>query len=260
MSEETRHGGGRPDGDARPPFAVTVDIVIMTVREGALRVLLVQRDSEPFAGTWALPGGFVGIEEDAHAAAVRELAEETGVDAADFHLEQLATYSAPQRDPRMRVVSIAHLAFAPDLPDAGDVHGSGGEMLETRWWRVDDLLGESTAASLAFDHAQILRDALERVRSKIEYTTLASHFVAEPFTMAELRAVYDAVWGVAPDRAAFTRRVLATDGFVVPDDSPGIASSVPRPTLYRRGTATQLHPALLRSRAGDGTAMRGLTD
>lgn len=222
----------------RTPVAVTVDIVIMTIRDGALRVLLVERGADPFAGSWALPGGFVEPEEDAHAAAVRELAEETGVDAADFHLEQLATYSAPHRDPRMRVVSIAHLAFAPDLPDPID----GSDAVSARWWGVEDLLDDPESPQLAFDHEQILRDALERVRAKLEYTTLATRFVAEPFTIAELRAVYGAVWGVLPGRADFTRRVLATDGFVEADVGP-------RPMLYRRGAAMQLQPALLRSAA-----------
>lgn len=236
------------DASDYPTFAVTSDIAIMTIRDGALRVLLVERSHDPYAGSWALPGGFVEPDEDAHQAAVRELAEETGVDAEDFHLEQLATYSSPQRDPRMRVVSIAYLAFAPDLPDAQ----AGSDAASTRWWSVDDLLSDPDAPALAFDHEEILRDALERVRAKLEYTTLASRFVAEPFTLAELRAVYGAVWGVLPARANFTRKVLATDGFVIPEGSTGRASRSggPRPTLYRRGPATDLQPALLRPREG----------
>lgn len=231
----------------RAQTAVTVDVVIMSVRDGALRVLLVERGGEPFAGSWALPGGFIEPDEDAHGAAVRELAEETGVAADGFHLEQLATYSAPDRDPRMRVVSIAHLAFAPDLPDPSE----GSDAVAARWWSVEDLLDDPDAPRLAFDHEQILRDALERVRAKLEYTTLATRFLAEPFTIAELRAVYTAVWGAPPDRIGFTRRVLATDGFVEPD--PDAASQArtgnPRPMLYRRGESTQLQPALLRSEA-----------
>lgn len=233
------------DPAGHPPFAVTADIVIMTIRDGALRVLLVQRAKDPYEGSWALPGGFLEPDEDAHAAALRELAEETGVDAADFHLEQLATYSRPDRDPRMRVVSVAHLAFAPDLPDAA----AASDAASTRWWGVEDLLDDPEAPALAFDHEEILRDALERVRAKLEYTTLASRFVSEPFTIAELRAVYGAVWGALPVRATFTRKVLATDGFVVPDEASTVQASRgggPRPTLYRRGDATALHPALLR--------------
>lgn len=240
----TEHARSGDDVSQHPPVAVTADVVIMTIRDGALRVLLVQRRREPFAHSWALPGGFLRPAEDAHEAAVRELAEGTEMGTADFHLEQLGTYSAPDRDPRMRVVSVAHLAFAPGLSDAR----AGSDAASTRWWSVDDLLDDPDAPALAFDHEQIVRDALERVRAKLEYTTLAARFVAEPFTIAELRAVYGAVWGVLPDRANFTRKVLATDGFVVPDGSMGRASRSggPRPTLYRRGEARDLQPALLR--------------
>lgn len=232
------------DASEHPPFAVTADIVIMTIREGALKVLLVERGSDPYQGSWALPGGFLEPDEDAHAAAVRELAEETGVDVADAHLEQLATYSAPDRDPRMRVVSVAHLAFAPDLAEGR----AGDDAASTRWWSVGDLLDDPDAPALAFDHEQILRDALERVRAKLEYTTLGARFVAEPFTIAELRSVYGAVWGVLPERAAFTRKVLATDGFVVAERDEDAREGGPVPTLYRRGVAHHLQPALLRPR------------
>lgn len=229
------------DPGEHPPFAVTADIVIMTIRDGALHVLLVERRHDPYAGSWALPGGFLEPDEDAHAAAVRELAEETGVDIADAHLEQLATYSAPDRDPRMRVVSVAHLAFAPGLADGR----AGDDAAAARWWGVEDLLDDPDAPALAFDHEQILRDALERVRAKLEYTTLGARFVTEPFTIAELRAVYAAVWGAPPERAEFTRKVLATDGFVIAVRASEDGDL--RPTLYRRGTAQQLHPALLRA-------------
>lgn len=227
-----------------PPFAVTVDLTLFTIRDGALAVLLVKRGAEPFAGSWALPGGFVEADEDAATAAARELAEETGVETTGVHLEQLATYSAPDRDPRMRVVSIAHLAMAPDLPDPA----AGSDAADARWWTLEDLL-DPEGPRLAFDHAAILRDALERVRSKLEYTTLATQFVTEPFTLAELRGVYTAVWGVAPDLGNFRRKVLSTDGFVIPTDERGTSAGGPRPLLFRRGPATMLQPAMLRPEA-----------
>jgi 8-oxo-dGTP diphosphatase len=226
---------------AYPPFAVTVDLAVFTIRDGALSVLLVRRGSEPFAGRWALPGGFVEPDEDALTAARRELAEETSLSGLEVHLEQLATYSAPERDPRMRVVSIAHVVLAPGLADPT----AGSDASDARWWTVEDLLDEE-GPQLAFDHAEILADALERVRSKLEYTTLAAQFVAEPFTLAELRAVYAAVWGVAPDLGNFRRKVLSTDGFVMPTDERGSSSRGPRPLLFRRGPATALQPAMLR--------------
>jgi 8-oxo-dGTP diphosphatase len=232
-------GAYRPS--AYPPFAVTVDLAVFTIRDGALAVLLVRRGSEPFAGQWALPGGFVEPDEDALTAARRELAEETSLSGLEVHLEQLAPYSTPDRDPRMRVVSIAHVVLAPGLADPT----AGSDASDARWWTVEDLLDDE-GPQLAFDHAEILADALERVRSKLEYTTLAAQFVAEPFTLAELRAVYAAVWGVAPDLGNFRRKVLSTDGFVVPTDERGSSSRGPRPLLFRRGPATALQPAMLR--------------
>ena len=228
-----------------PPFAVAVDLAVFTIRSGLLAVLLVQRREHPYQGLWALPGGFVRTDESADAAARRELAEETGAATFGGHLEQLRTYSEPGRDPRMRVVSVAHVALAPDLPDPR----AGGDAAAARWWPVEDLGSESVP--LAFDHVTILADALDRVRSKLEYTTLAASFVTEPFTIADLRRVYSAVWGEAPDLANFRRKVLGTPGFVVEaarsaDPAAGTAGGRP-PLLYRRGDAAALHPPILRA-------------
>lgn len=238
-----------------PPFAVTVDLVAFTIRAGLLCAMLIQRGDHPFKGYWALPGGFVRADESAEQAAYRELAEETGGSTFTGHLEQLRTYSDPGRDPRMRVVSVAHVAFAPHLPDPQP----GGDAASARWWPVEDLrVGEDSAnpdaPALAFDHAQILADALERVRAKLEYTTLAASFVDEPFTLADLRRVYQAVWGEAPDLGNFRRKVLSTEGFVIEAErSPaaaGPAGGRP-PLLYRRGPAALMHPPMLRSQSGD---------
>jgi len=234
------------DPSAYPSVFVTVDLAIFTIRHGVLSVLLVERAEAPYAGSWALPGGFVGPEEDASTAAWRELAEETGVARFSGHLEQLRTYSDPHRDPRHRIVSIAHVAFAPDLPEPT----AGSDARSARWWAVSDVLdgNPDDAPALAFDHALILGDALERVRSKIEYTTLATQFVDEPFTLPELHRVYAAVWGAEPHLANFRRKVLKTEGFVVPVGVTG--TTTPEggrpPQLYRRGPAAVLQPAMLR--------------
>ena len=227
-----------------PPFAVAVDLAIFTIRDGSLAVLLVERGGQPFAGAWALPGGFVEPDEDAETAAWRELHEETGVEQFAGHLEQLRTYSAPDRDPRMRVVSVAHVGFAPDLPEPE----AGSDAATARWWVVDDLLDSDDRPALAFDHAQILTDARERIRAKLEYTTLAMDFVTEPFTLPELRRVYAAVWGAPPDLGNFRRKVLGTDGFVVPTDARGDTSESGgrKALLYRRGPATDVSPPMLR--------------
>ncbi len=231
------------------PIAVTVDLAIFTVRSGLLQILLIERAEEPFARYWALPGGFVKTEESVANAARRELCEETGLKNLDLHLEQLATYGNPNRDPRMRVISVAHVALIPDLP----LPIAGGDAVSARFWPVDELrLNPKTdkeAIPLAFDHTQIVTDAIERVRSKLEYTTLATAFVGEPFSLSEVRRVYEAVWGKAPDLANFRRKLLSTQDFVVPAGGASTSGSKGgRPAaLYRRGSAKRLHPPILRS-------------
>jgi 8-oxo-dGTP diphosphatase len=227
--------------------ALTVDVVLCTIRDGAFSVLLVERAIEPFAGTWALPGGFVLDGEDLVDAAQRELAEETGVAHPGGHLEQLGTYAAPGRDPRGRVATVAYLALVPDLP----APTAGSDAAGARWWRVADLglaghRRRPRAAALAFDHADIVADGVERARAKLEYTTLATAFVTEPFTLGDLRAVYEAVWAVDLDAANFRRKVLSTDGFVL-DTGERVSVGRGKPAArYRRGPATALRPAMLR--------------
>ena len=224
----------------REDISLTVDIVMLTIRDGDLCVLLIERAREPFAGRWALPGGFVDPGEDVEDAAARELAEETGVERFGGYLEQLRTYAAPGRDPRGRVVSVAHLAFAPDLPNPV----AGDDAAAARWWNVGDL--EADPSILAFDHAQILADGVERARAKLEYTTLATSFVTAPFTLGEMRAVYEAAWGVDLDVPNFRRKVLSTPGFVI-DTGERVSVGRGKPAaLYRPGPATDLHPAMLR--------------
>lgn len=223
-----------------PPFAVTADLNIFTVRDGALHILLVERGGEPFKGHWALPGGFCQVDESVEVAALRELEEETGIAPGTVHVEQVCTYSAPDRDPRMRVVSVSFAALAAGLPDPV----AGDDAANARYWRVSEVLDEGF--SLAFDHEKIIRDALERVRSKLEYTTLATNFVKSPFTLAELRAVYTAVWGVEPDLPNFRRKVLSVDGFVEPVRKDSSRGAGPAPMLYTAGPATTFSPPFIR--------------
>ncbi|MFI1651084.1 NUDIX hydrolase [Streptomyces avidinii] len=231
------------DPYAFEPFAVTVDLAVFTVRGGALHVLLIRRGRQPYAGAWALPGGFVLPRESAETAARRELAEETGLSeqlVAALHLEQLRTYSEPDRDPRMRVVSVAFTALVPDLPEPAAE--GGGDAAHARWLALDEV------TELAFDHAVILADARERIGSKLEYTCLATGFCPPEFTLGELQSVYETVWNTTLDRPNFRRKVLATPGFV--ETVPGAARLTGgrgKPAaLYRPGPATTLHPPLLR--------------
>ena len=240
-----------PADYARP--SVTVDLAVFTIRAGVFSVLLVQRAEHPFQGCWALPGGFVRIDEDIEAAAWRELAEETGVRRFPGHLEQLRTYGNPGRDPRTRVISVAHVAIAPDLPDPQ----AGTDASDARWFAVEDLLsGDPDAPPLAFDHARILGDAVERVRAKFEYTSLALSFLDEPFSLGEVYRLYRAVWGAEPHRQNLIRKILGTPGFVVATGRTGSEAATERggrrPALYRRGSAVTLHPPLLRP-GGDVT-------
>ncbi|MCQ8193696.1 NUDIX hydrolase [Streptomyces rugosispiralis] len=247
------------DPSAFPAFAVTVDLVVLTVRRHSLCALAVRRGEPPFKGRWALPGGFVRADEDLAAAAARELAEETGLLAQDptlpvppnaAHLEQLATYGDPKRDPRMRVVSVAHLALAPDLP----APRAGGDAHSVRWAPVESLLDQDgafgrdsdLAAPLAFDHARILADGVERARSKIEYSSLATAFCPQEFTVGELRRVYEAVWGVALDPRNFHRKVTGTPGFLVPTGGTTTRQGGRPAQLFRAGGATLLNPPMLR--------------
>ncbi|RSS72852.1 NUDIX domain-containing protein [Streptomyces sp. WAC06614] len=231
------------DPYAFEPFAVTVDLAVFTVRGGRLHVLLIRRGQEPHLGAWALPGGFVLPRESAERAARRELAEETGLSAAvvgTLHLEQLRTYSEPDRDPRMRVVSIAFTALVPDLPEPSGT--GGGDADRARWVPVDH------TGALAFDHDRILADARTRVGAKLEYTCLATAFCPPEFTLGELQAVYETVWDTALDRPNFRRKVLATPGFVeaVPGAARLTGGRGKPAALYRAGPATALHPPLLR--------------
>jgi 8-oxo-dGTP diphosphatase len=227
------------DPHAFPPVAVTVDLVVLTVQQGQLCVLLIRRGAHPYQGQWALPGGFVGVGEDLDSAARRELREETGLHG-QAHLEQLASYGAPGRDPRMRVISVAYLALAADLPRPA----AGTDADDARFWPVADLTDRDGPA-LAFDHDRILADAVDRARAKLEYTSLAVTFLDEPFTVADLRRVYEAVWDVPLHPANFRRKVLSTPGFVVPTGEER-ATGRGWAELYKPGTTTQLHPALLR--------------
>ncbi|MCZ3385764.1 MAG: NUDIX hydrolase [Actinomycetia bacterium] len=226
------------DPHAFPPFAVTVDLVVLTVRDGELQVLLVRRGVAPYQGRWALPGGFVQIDEDLSAAAVRELREETGLRLDDVHLEQLATYGAPRRDPRMRVVSVAWLVLAPDLPSPV----AGTDAADASWRPVD---GTLSSGRLAFDHASILSDGVERARAKLEYSSLGASFCDDEFTVGELRAAYEAVWGVELDPRNFHRKVTGTPGFLV-ETGRTTTRGGGRPAMLYTAQDAAVNPPLLR--------------
>ena len=213
-----------------PPFAVTVDVVVLTLSEARLHVLLVRRGVPPFEGMWAIPGGFKRPDESLDEAARRELLEETGVDGARL-LRQFGAYGDPERDPRMNVVTIAYLAVLREVRGiVGGTDAAAAELVPTASILKSEI-------ELAFDHARILCDAVERVRTDLGLTGIATAFVGSTFTLAELRGVYEEVWGVQLDAANFRRSVLAEEGWVIPTGRrarPGAAGGKPA-ELYRAG-------------------------
>jgi 8-oxo-dGTP diphosphatase len=228
-----------------PPFAVTVDIVVLTVAKGRLHVLLVQRGVDPFAGMWAIPGGFKRPDETLDEAARRELIEETGVDGASL-FRQFGAYGDPERDPRMNVVTVAYVALIRDIgTPAASTDAAAAALMP-----VDDALGGKL--ELAFDHARILGDAVEQVRTDLELTGSATAFLPPTFTLAELRSVYEAVWDVQFDAANFRKRVLADEGWVIPTGRrarPGSSGGKPA-ELYRAGSRWKQGSPVRRRRRG----------
>ena len=251
---------------------VVVEVAVLTIRQGRLSVVATRREQLPQRGAWSLLSAPLQAGEDTDAVAELVLRTQAGAHSGreTMFVEQLRTYSSPGRVPDRWVASVAYVALVADLGLAVGELGAA----DTRVFAVDDLgvtIGDgcgldasgsnrtSFAVSepvdglnrvLAFDHDAILVDAIERVRSKFEYTTVATSLVTEPFTVPELRRVYESVWGVNLHPANFRRKVLATAGFVVPSVfGPGHGLEVGErrgPDLFRRGTAALLHPAMLR--------------
>jgi 8-oxo-dGTP diphosphatase len=189
---------------------LTCDVVALTFRpEGGLSVLLVRRGAKPFAGRWALPGGFVDPDEELQDAAARELEEETGVSTRRARLEQLGAYGAPRRDPRGRVVSVA---FLTGVPWTTEVRG-GDDAADARWMPVGDA---RRPRRLAFDHRQILEDALQRAATLVERSGFATRLLPRTFTVSELRQVYEQLWGMELDAGNFQRKVTGVPGLLRP--------------------------------------------
>jgi 8-oxo-dGTP diphosphatase len=225
-------------------IAIAVDVVLLTIHQGELSVLLVDPRGSPAQGAAravssaqgaarALPGALVGRDEGLDAAARRALADAAGVVdlPAGTHLEQLRTYGDSTRGPGIRVVSVAYVAMVPELvaPEPA------------RFWPV------ARPPQLVLDQLCVLGDAVERARAKLEYSPLATAFCREPFTLADLRRIYEAVWGVPLDVPNFRRKVLTTPGLVEPVGRTAAPPGGGRPgALYRRGSAALLHPAMLR--------------
>ena len=180
-----------------PHPSVSVDTIIFTLRDNDLMVLLIKRGHAPFEGMWAIPGGFVHIDESLEGAALRELEEETGV--RDVYLEQLYTFGDLDRDPRGRVVTVVYIAL---VPFQSIDSRAGSDATETNWWSVFNL------PPLAFDHADILAYAVQRLRYKLEYTAVGFELLPDGFTLSELQAAYEVILGEDLDKRNFRRKIL----------------------------------------------------
>lgn len=187
-----------------PRAALTVDCVVFGFDDAALKVLLIKRGIPPFKGKWALPGGFVRLNETVDEAARRELSEETGLH--NVFLEQLYTFGALHRDPRERVVSVAHFALVAlaEHPATGATDAS-----EAAWFSVSDV------PALAFDHADILATAITRLRGKVRYEPIGFELLPEKFTLSQLQHLYEAVLQAPLDKRNFRKKILGM-GLLLP--------------------------------------------
>lgn len=181
--------------------SVAVDIVIFTIHEKKIKVLLVKRGIEPFKDSWALPGGFVNKKTDdsLEDTAIRELKEETGADVQ--YIEQLATFGNSKRDPRDWTISVTYFALMPYEQIKLE---SGSDASEAKWWTVQT---NTVKTKLAFDHKNILKIAIERLRSKAEYTSLAGHLLGEEFTLPKLQETIEILLDSKIDKTAFRRNL-----------------------------------------------------
>lgn len=188
---------------------VSVDLAIFVLAPDGLEVLLMQRGAPPYAGDWALPGGWIHVDEDGdlEAAARRVLAAKTGVTAP--YLEQLQAFGNAARDPRDWSLSITYIAL---IPSDEITLRQGGNLADVAWWPIT---GDAVTTPLAFDHADILRTAIMRLRNKVEYSTLPVHLLPTAFTLGELQAVYERLLGRDLDKSAFRKRIAEVD-FIEP--------------------------------------------
>ena len=217
-----------------PRPAVTVDIILFVFQEDQLRVLLIRRANDPFKGKWALPGCFIGENEDLYDAALRELKEETNV--SNVYLEQLYTVGKPDRDPRTRVITVAYFALlSAEEVAQQEVHGAT-DAGEARWWDIYSL------PELAFDHQQILDYALQRLRWKLEWTALGFLLLPSEFTLSELQRVYETILNEPLDKRNFRRKILAA-GVIEPTGNMRAGDHRPA-RLYRfAATAVEMEQA-----------------
>lgn len=220
-----------PQTDPRP--TLTAETALFSVCDGEFSVLLTRRDADPYRGTWQLPGATVAVGESLEAAARRALIDAVGAVPPKARFSQLGAYGQPGRDPRSHAVSVVFIGVGNHSPD---VTGAS---------RYIDVAGvEAGEVPMAFDHADIVADAAHTLRRRLEDTPLAAHICGDPFTIADLRRIYETVWGVEVDASNFSKKMKATEGLLVAtgearSEGPGRPAA-----LYRLGDARQIYPAI----------------
>lgn len=254
-----------------PPRAVTVDIAVFTVHDGVLQVLMVQRtaEAEVYPGQLSLPGSFVGDDENLQQAAARILLEKADLDLSLHALEQFGAYGDPERDPRMRVISIGFIARVAEdmiLLDELDQSTSGDNARGAnrwRWYPVEALIDEPTKDArhrLAFDHADILRAARDHLRTGVEETDAALDLLPQLFTLKQLRETYEAIWGAPIDPGNFAKRVARLEGFIAErvehHQEPGEPASERMALIHEQGESMQ-GISLVRSELEEPSRGRG---
>lgn len=224
------------------PFGVTVDIVVLTLLDGKLRVALIQRGDEPFRDHWALPGGPVRPEESLIEAAKRVLKVETNIAVSGRErLKQFRSYYEPGRDPRMNVTTTVYWTIANKLPDTKE----GGSAKKVELVPVREI--ESGRRKLAFDHRRIIKDGTNLLRDRLEDTTVATRFCGQTFSISDLRQVYNIVWNTDLDEGNFQRKVKQSEGFLSPlEKRRDDGTSGRPPALWKAGPARTISPPLTR--------------
>ncbi len=220
-----------------PCFGIAADVAFFTIRGGELRLLLIERHYPPHQGKWALPGGFIELDEDLPDAAVRELAEETGLIQRTEDLHEVGVYGRPGRDPRRRVVSVVYLTVG-----FGREPAAGDDAADARFVPLAEVMDHPD--SLAFDHGDILAPALETLRRLVRTSPLATRLCPPEFTISELRQAYEAIWDTTIDPGNFTRSVLGTSGLVHATGARRTGARGRPPRLYRAGAATVIEPPI----------------
>ena len=232
MSDERFLSDYDPAAFDRP--SVTVDLVLLGMREGKLSALLTHRDQPPQAGHWSLPGGFVAMDESLDAAASRLLRDKAGIKEA--HLEQLYSFGAVDRDPRMRVITVAYLGLLREDALACAIHGGLVHAATLAGAPLEAIGDTGTPLPLAFDHQRILALARDRLRGKIDYSDIAFALLPEQFTLRALQDVHEAVLGVTLNKPGFRRRMLDSGRLVATQVREENASHRPA-ELFRQRSA-----------------------